>query len=396
MFKKSLAAVAVLGAFAGSAMAANVTMYGVIDTGLMYSYKDVDAGKGGHHEGIDGKRYDAQSTFGLDGGLNASNRFGIKGTEELGNGMTVAFKLENGFKSDSGELKTENTLFDREASLSLSGDFGTISMGRMGGTASNAGTYDLVYLYADAFDGGDNDILGLAMSGRADNMIVYQTPKFAGLQGTFQYSFNQSGAEKDQSSKNDQYASATVTGNFGNLNAVMAYEYINRNADSLVRKDFQAVYLGGNYDCGFAKTFVMAQYFEGASSAFGIDTADFTEVDKDGQMLAKLKGLKGYGVHVGTIVPVMNGNLTVGVYYVDGKVEGYNERATANGAWSEFEDIDASYLGGSARYEYPLSKRTSLYAGAGVAQLKLNGDNEDGSDYKEFIGQAYTGLTHRF
>ena len=40
MFKKSLAAVAVLGAFAGSAMAANVTMYGVIDTGLMYSYKD--------------------------------------------------------------------------------------------------------------------------------------------------------------------------------------------------------------------------------------------------------------------------------------------------------------------------------------------------------------------
>lgn len=236
MFKKSLAAVAVLGAFAGSAMAANVTMYGVIDTGLMYSYKDVDAGKGGHHEGIDGKRYDAQSTFGLDGGLNASNRFGIKGTEELGNGMTVAFKLENGFKSDSGELKTENTLFDREASLSLSGDFGTISMGRMGGTASNAGTYDLVYLYADAFDGGDNDILGLAMSGRADNMIVYQTPKFAGLQGTFQYSFNQSGAEKDQSSKNDQYASATVTGNFGNLNAVMAYEYINRNADSLVRK----------------------------------------------------------------------------------------------------------------------------------------------------------------
>ena len=44
MFKKSLAAVAVLGAFAGSAMAANVTMYGVIDTGLMYSYKDVDAG----------------------------------------------------------------------------------------------------------------------------------------------------------------------------------------------------------------------------------------------------------------------------------------------------------------------------------------------------------------
>lgn len=44
MFKKSLAAVAVLGAFAGSAFAAEVTMYGVIDTGLMYTYEDVADG----------------------------------------------------------------------------------------------------------------------------------------------------------------------------------------------------------------------------------------------------------------------------------------------------------------------------------------------------------------
>lgn len=39
MFKKSLAAVAVLGAFAGSAFAAEVTMYGVIDTGLITRMK---------------------------------------------------------------------------------------------------------------------------------------------------------------------------------------------------------------------------------------------------------------------------------------------------------------------------------------------------------------------
>ena len=35
MFKKSLTAVAVLGAFAGAAMASQVTMYGVVDTGLI-------------------------------------------------------------------------------------------------------------------------------------------------------------------------------------------------------------------------------------------------------------------------------------------------------------------------------------------------------------------------
>lgn len=110
MFKKSLAAVAVLGAFAGSAFAANVTMYGVIDTGLMYTYEDETDGD---------PSTEATHTLGLDGGINSSNRFGIKGTEELGNGMKVSFNLENGFKSDTGAFKTKNTLFDREASLSL-------------------------------------------------------------------------------------------------------------------------------------------------------------------------------------------------------------------------------------------------------------------------------------
>ena len=45
MFKKSLAAVAVLGAFAGSAFAANVTMYGIIDTGLGYTSTDKGYGE---------------------------------------------------------------------------------------------------------------------------------------------------------------------------------------------------------------------------------------------------------------------------------------------------------------------------------------------------------------
>lgn len=39
MFKKSLAAVALLGAFAGSAFAADVTLYGVVDEGFLYTHK---------------------------------------------------------------------------------------------------------------------------------------------------------------------------------------------------------------------------------------------------------------------------------------------------------------------------------------------------------------------
>ena len=41
--KKTFVAAAVLGALAGSAFAADVTLYGVIDTGLNYSHVDTDA-----------------------------------------------------------------------------------------------------------------------------------------------------------------------------------------------------------------------------------------------------------------------------------------------------------------------------------------------------------------
>lgn len=40
--KKSLAALAVLGAFAGSAFAADVTLYGLVDYGFNYTHKDAD------------------------------------------------------------------------------------------------------------------------------------------------------------------------------------------------------------------------------------------------------------------------------------------------------------------------------------------------------------------
>lgn len=382
MFKKSLTAVAVLGAFAGAAMASQVTMYGVVDTGLMYTYNDVADGNPATDLEV--------NKLALNSGINAPSRFGLKGTEDLGNGLKIGFKLENGFKADDGTFKTAGRLFDREASLSVYSDFGTLSMGRMGAVGSSAGTYDIVYLFGDAFDGGDNEVFGFVTSGRADNMVTYQTPKFAGVQGTFQYSFNQDGQEGDKSSLNNQVFAAAATGEFGAFNVVGAYEYTNRSADArtVVRKDAQTIYLGGNYDCGFAKTFVLAQYFEGASAAAGFDiTPEF----KNDAHRSSAKGLKGYGLHVGTQVPVMAGTLTAAVYYVDGKLEGIkDDRGTAQ------EDNDVSYIGASARYVYALSKRTEVYLGGGVAQAKIDEWNVNDSDRKTFIGQAYTGLTHRF
>ena len=385
MFKKSLIAVAVLGATAFSVQAADVTMYGKVDTGLRYQTNEITDG---------GQAQVDEDTFSMENGLNSASRFGVKGSEDLGNGMKVSFQLENGFKADSGEFKTSGKLFDRQATVALSSDFGTLTMGRVGGIGSGAG-FDLVYGYADAFDGGSDSVLGLAKSDRYDNMITYQTPKFAGMQATVQYSFNESSTDKDRegSSAVNRYASAGLTGNFGALNTVLAYEFQNYESfDATAHEDGHTVYLGGNYDCGFAKTFVMGQYFKGlkVGSVTGLgmlgdikgdlpDTTLEDEFDADYN-----KGAKGYGLHLGTIVPISNGDLTVGAYYVDGKVE-----ASVAGE----EDVDFDYIGLATKYEYRLSKRTSVYLGAGYYKAKAE-DSEDKIEQK--VGEVFTGLTHAF
>ena len=381
MFKKSLIAVAVLGATAFSVQAAEVTMYGKIDTGLQFMTNEATEGN---------ETLADTDTFSMENGLNSASRFGIKGSEDLGNGMKVSFQLENGFKSDSGVFKTDGKLFDRQATVALSSDFGTLTMGRVGGIGSGAG-FDLVYGYGDAFDGGSPNVLGLVKSARYDNMITYQTPKFAGLQATVQYSFNEDSTDKDRegSSAVNRYASAGLTGNFGALNTVLAYEFQNYKsvADGARSEDGHIVYLGGNYDCGFAKTFVMGQYFKGIKlstvSSFGM----LSETDKkvaDGEYD---KGTKGVGAHLGTIVPISNGDLTVGAYYVDG---------TAETSKTDVEERDFDYLGFATKYEYRLSKRTSVYLGAGFYKATVDATSGQNNEIEQKVGEVYTGLTHAF
>ena len=393
MFKKSLIAVAVLGATAFSVQAADVTLYGKIDTGLIYQ---------NHQTEVGGQKVTDTDTFQMDTGINSASRFGLKGSEDLGNGLTVGFKLENGFKSDSGELKTGNTLFDREASLSVSSDFGTLSMGRMGGVASSAGTYDIVYSIADAFDGGSVSVLGLAKSSRYNNMLTYQSPKFAGMQATVQYSFKEGTDEgREGSSETDRYAAAALTGDFGALQTVFAYEfqnYASYGAEAIDNhEDGHTLYLGGNYDCGFAKTFVMAQYFKGVQTGniSGLSVLDDHDFNTDLTLAEAADmiyndGLKGYGLHLGTVIPVGNGDFTVAAYYVDGK---------GQSSYEGVKDHDFDYLGLATKYEYRLSKRTSVYAGAGYAKVST-----DSVDYGTFVvpeaedkvAEAFVGLTHNF
>lgn len=375
MFKKTLLALATLGAFTGSAVAADVQLYGVLDQGFAYKKADTTVGndKTKNH------------SFEQVSGYNAPSRFGLVGSEDLGNGLKLGFKLENSFNGDDGTLGQGGRLFGRESSVTVSGDFGAVSVGCMGGVASSAGTYDLVYATADAFDGGDNAVLGLTASSRYDNVVTYQSPKFAGVQGTVQYSFKgDSSAEgREGAASADRYASFALTGDFGPLQAVTAFElqdYASNNGKtgaefvSYGDQTGKAFYLGGNYDLGVAKLFVLTQYFQDQKGLTYLDTKDATAE----------KGFKGYGLHVGTQFAALAGNVTAGLYYVDATAE---NRSVA--------DRDTDYVGTSVRYTYALSKRTTLYTGAGYAQATVDA-TKTAAKVEKNVTQVYAGLTHTF
>ena len=93
--KKQLLAVTVASAFASTAFAANVTVYGTVDTGLVYN-----------NTSFGGAMTDAKDSnkFSMDSGVLGGTKFGLKGSEDLGDGYSVSFQLENGFDSDTGAM----------------------------------------------------------------------------------------------------------------------------------------------------------------------------------------------------------------------------------------------------------------------------------------------------
>lgn len=381
MFKKTLAGLAVAGLFSGAAMAADVNVYGVVDLGLMYNHTKPEA-LNTSKDAVDSTKDDSLV---MKSGVNAGSRFGLRGSEDLGNGLKVSFKLENGFDADSGALNQGGRLFGRESSVTLSGAFGQVSFGRMGGVASAAGTYDYVYAIADAFDGFDNDIGGLVSSSRYDNMITYQTPEFAGMKVLAQYSFKNDTKDEDDTGAEgktsaNRYASLAAVGQYGNLNLVAAYElqnvrHVQTTPATEPNDDQHTFYVGANYDFGVTKLFGMGQVFQGVRSLNGIDALS-------------TDGIDGFGLTVGAQTPVAGGLLTTSVYYANG-----DDSLHA-------ESRESTYYGLAARYEYSLSKRTTAYAGAGYAkqEAEFNKTSNTLVDYQldKDLVQAYVGLKHTF
>lgn len=137
--KKSLIAVAVLGAFAGAAHAEDqkdtVTLYGVIDAAVRYT-------SNANYNAVTGT---AHSYSGFSQGLFNGSRFGLKGSEDLGDGTKAIYTLEAGTVLGTGASDQQGQLFGRQAWAGLSNDsYGSLTLGRQYGNFSGAiGTGDV-------------------------------------------------------------------------------------------------------------------------------------------------------------------------------------------------------------------------------------------------------------
>jgi predicted porin len=202
--KKSLMALAVMGACAGTAYAddSSVTLYGILDAGIFTLDHSANFSSGGFVTGVPpfgtGSNLGATSrATGIMNGGQSATRWGIRGSEDMGDGMKAFFQLESGINMANGTLATSalaqaNTregvsgaadtslngqLFGRAAYVGISGsNWGAISGGRVQSFELDAiGRYDPVnaQMFSPINFSGMYGGAGVTDNARVDNAVKY-------------------------------------------------------------------------------------------------------------------------------------------------------------------------------------------------------------------------------
>lgn len=392
--KKSLIAMSVLGAFvAGSATAANVEIYGLINPALMFTSSN------GDYDGAETK-----NQFSMEEGKEFGSRWGLRGMEEISPDFKVGFVLESGFRSDTGALgaaRDTGRIFDRESHIDLHTKFGKFQFGRMplfGSVLGADGLFRAIDpLFANyTFAFGSGSVTASDWT-RVDNAISYVTPTFAGLTGYAMYSFKNDGTTDAEESKaeSNRYASLALRYQNGGLEAVLVADMTmygsvdNPDHETEDVDNGFTVTLGGNYEFsnGF-KLIAFAQYFKdqwlntNARAGVTLDGVNWITA-KQGNIEKGSDGygfVDGYGLSLGANYPLGGGTIKGQVAYRD---------------MDNTKDVDFSRWFVALGYDYPLSKRTSLFAMTGFTQEKVenNRTNKEATPY----GFEFTaGILHRF
>ena len=238
--KKSLIALAVLAA-SGVAMAqSSVTLYGVADLGLVKS-NGISAQMSGN------------------GTMNNGNsRLGVRGVEDLGGGLKASFNFEQGINAESG--KTDANTFQRAAWLGLSGNFGSVRLGRSL-TPSYYGIAAWELTGAANYSAVANQFGFVAAGSRNDSQFAYTTPNFGGFSATLGYIMKPDNVVVGGADEGNAKYDLNVIYANGPIAAALSYNKT---------KDFKGnASLGGSYDFGVAK--IAASWQDGYKGGRGIE-----------------------------------------------------------------------------------------------------------------------------
>jgi predicted porin len=232
--KKSLLALAVLGAFAGVASAqSSVSMYGTIDLNGKYVKNDGS-----------GARYSLSQD-----GINSS-QLGFKGTEDLGGGLKAGFDLIAGVSADTGQTSGDKSakFFNRRSVVKLSGSFGEVRLGR-----DYTPTF-WNYTIFDAF--GTNGL------GDSSHVLVSTQPTFVRADNAVQY-FLPGGLGGIYGQAMVAAGEGVNTGKYNGLRIGFAagpFDIAGAYAESNSTNKAKSANIGASYDLGFLK--LMGYYAE--------------------------------------------------------------------------------------------------------------------------------------
>lgn len=364
--KKTLAAVAVLSAFAGSAMAANVELYGSVSTGLVFTHTDST------------DEASATNSMTMESAWAGDSVFGMTGEEELGNGWKVGFALENEFSSDTGALASDGKLFDSMSYLWVGNDTMKLAAGNLGGALSSAGgDFDLVGDFdpLEAAYGVGGMGLFATRDMAKDNAINVELTPLDGLKFSFQMSLEDDSTETGWG-RQEHYYGLGATYENGPL-AVSAVAERMTVANTSDDKSAGMYTIGASWDFDVVKPSFMYQHTENMTFGTFCDGLFTDDYDEEDAVLGAMTKTDSF--LLGATAPLGDGTLGVSAQYAKIKFVDFDR------------DSGKAWVFGVA-YNYELSKRTNLYA-AGVYSKGQDSLKEVGAVNNYQIG---FGLNHTF
>lgn len=315
---KRVALATALACVAMGASAADVSVYGRVDTGLLYE-------DDGTHQSVS-----------MNSGGAGASRFGLKGSEKIGD-VTVGFQLESKILTDSGDMGTAGKIFDRDAYIYVKSPYGDLRFGRSGalGGGVSGGMFAGKTTPFGMSYGNAAASKVYAVESRHDNMVRYDTPRMAGLKLAANYSFGTNTDDSEPESQNNRYLAVGADYKVGGLNVIAVADMM-RWAD----KDEDTK----NYKVAVNYKLDPVMFYAGY------------QMSKDAQKVAgkTLAGSDTDAMTIGAKVAVGGGDLMISYGYANG----------------DNADKEITVKQAAVGYTYKVAKNVTLYTTASLYEIE--------------------------